>query len=104
VHLDLAWGTAGLYVGRLDEQHPWLYKVLATTRHPAAEAYRQDVLKRRGALRGLDWIVMRELVRAHDAVDATRFARTVSEQLQQPASSVVLEVPESRIVGIHSKR
>src|SRR4051794_17191870 len=25
MHLDLSYGTTGLYVGRLDEQHPWLY-------------------------------------------------------------------------------
>ena len=103
VHLDLAWGTTGLYVGRLDEQHPWLYKAMATTRHPAAEAYRQDVLKRRGPLRGLDFVLMREVVRAHDAVDATRFARTVAEQMQRPATAVVLEVPEARVVRIRSK-
>jgi len=103
VHLDLAWGTTGLHVGKLDEQHPWLYKAMAVTRHPAAEAYRQDVLRRRGPLRGLDCVLMRELVRAHDAVDATRFARAVAEQLQRPASPGVLDVPESRIVRIRSK-
>jgi hypothetical protein len=103
VHLDLAWGTTGLYVGRLDEQHPWLYKAMAATRHPAAEAYRQEVLKRRGPLRGLDCVLMRELVRAHDAVESTRFARSVAEQLQRPAPTAMLEGPESRIVRIRSK-
>jgi hypothetical protein len=39
--LDLGHGTTGLYVGALDEQHPWLYNALALTKHDVAEEYRQ---------------------------------------------------------------
>ncbi|MFL6661051.1 MAG: hypothetical protein ACJ8G7_02665, partial [Rhizobacter sp.] len=56
MHLDLSHGTVGLYVGRLDEQHPWLYDSLAAARSPSAEAYRQQVLRDRGPLRGADCI------------------------------------------------
>jgi hypothetical protein len=37
LHLDLSYGTTGLYVGKLNEQHPWLYAALSLTRHGVAE-------------------------------------------------------------------
>ena len=86
VHLELCHGTAGLYFGRLDEEHPWLFKTMTLTYHPAAEAYRQRVLRERGWLRGVDCVMMRETVRAHDAADRTLSTRLVAERIQlQPA-------------------
>ena len=82
LHLELCYGTTGLYFGRLDEQHPWLLKTLSLTHHPVAESYRQQVLRDRGWLRGVDFVIMQELVRAQHAVDQTRPARAVAEQLQ----------------------
>lgn len=82
LHLDLSYGTTGLYVGTLDERHPWLYKAISLTRHEAAEEYRQRVLMERGLLRGADYVVMREIVRAHESLDQMRPARAVAEELQ----------------------
>lgn len=83
LHLDLSHGTVGLFVGRLDDQHPWVYDSMAATRHPSAEAYRQQVLSDRGVLRGADFIVMREIVRAQEALERTQWARSVAENLQR---------------------
>jgi len=82
LHLELSYGTTGLYFGRLDEQHPWLLKALSLTHHPVAESYRQQVLRDRGWLRGVDLVIMQELVRAQHALDQTRPVRGVAEQLQ----------------------
>ena len=48
LHLDLSYGTVGLYVGKLDEQHPWLYDARSLTKHGIAEEYRQRTLQRTG--------------------------------------------------------
>jgi hypothetical protein len=32
LHLELNHGTAGLYFGRLDEEHPWLFKTMRLSR------------------------------------------------------------------------
>jgi len=82
LHLELSHGTTGLYFGRLDEQHPWLYKTVNLTHHPAAEAYRRHVLRERGWLRGLDYVMMRETVRVHDAMERTLPTRLVAERIQ----------------------
>ena len=82
LHLELWYGTTGLYFGRLDEQHPWLLKTMSLTHHPVAEQYRQQVLRERGWLRGVDFLMMQELVRAQHALEQTRPARAVAEQLQ----------------------
>jgi hypothetical protein len=33
LHLDVSHGITGVYVGQLNEQHPWLYKTLRLTNH-----------------------------------------------------------------------
>ena len=103
LHLELSHGTTGLYFGRLDEQHPWLYKTVTLTHHPAAEAYRQHVLRERGWLRGLDYVMMREAVRVHDAMDRTLPTRLVAERiqlLQPPAAGAAPQLQEQeRIRG-----
>jgi hypothetical protein len=88
LQLEVSHGTTGLYVGQLDEQHPWLYKTMALTRNAAAEAYRQGILADRGRLRGVDFVIMQEIVRAHEALQQTHSARSVAERLQQQAPSV----------------
>ena len=101
--LDVSHGTTGLYAGSLDEQHPWLYKTMILARNAAAEEYRQGVLQKRGTLRGVDCVVMQEIVRAHDALDQTRSARSVAEQMQQPGPSVDSAAPgkpEPRLVRL----
>ena len=82
LHLELAHGTVGLHFGRLDEEHPWLFKTMNLTRHPAAEEYRQRVLRERGWLRGVDYVIMRETVRVQDAADLTLSTRLVAERIQ----------------------
>lgn len=102
MHLDLNYGTTGLYVGRLDEQHPWLYKTMGLLRHEAAETYRQTVLRERGSLRGLDYVMMRELVAAHDALDRLRPASTVAEQLRTCPELIEAPAAEPRLVQVSS--
>lgn len=102
LHLDLAYGTTGLYVGLLDEQHPWLYKTTGLLHHEAAESYRQSVLRERGPLRGLDFVIMRELVGIHDSIDQLRPARTVAEQLQFLAAPIEILSAEPRLVQVGS--
>lgn len=102
LHLDLNYGTTGLYVGVLDEQHPWLYKTMGLLRHEAAENYRQSVLRERGTLRGLDYVMMRELVGAHDSLERMRPARSVAEQLQFHARPIEALTAEPRLVQVGS--
>jgi len=103
LHLDLSHGTLGLYVGRLDEQHPWLYESVAAIRHPAAEEYRRHVLKDRGPLRGMDFIIMRDIVRTQDARDRTQWARSVAEALQRPARVSDSLSSEPRLVRVGAR-
>ena len=83
VHLEICHGTAGLLFGRLNEQHPWLFKAMRLTQTPAAEQYRQRVLRERGCLRGVDCVLMREIVRVDEAMTHMRPARAVAEQIQR---------------------
>lgn len=82
VPLDRAHGLLGLYVGELNEQHPWLYKTVLLTRNTAAEAYRVRVLSERGILRGVDYIMMEEIALAHENMELTTTARTMRERVQ----------------------
>lgn len=102
VSLDTSYGKVGLYVGVLDEQHPWLYKALLLLPHEAAQAYRLRVLNERGALRGVDCIMMRETAQAHENVELTRPARDVAEQLQQRVVPVPdgVAATEPRLVSV----
>lgn len=100
LHLDLNHGTTGLYVGLLDEQHPWLYKAESLLRHEAAESYRLSVLSERGSLRGLDYVIMREVVAAHDLLDRMRPARSVAEQLQYLPKPIEALPTEPRLIQV----
>ena len=104
VHLDLSYGTTGLYVGKLDEQHPWLYAALSLTSNDVAEAYRQRVLRERGFLRGADYVMMRELVQAQEALDGVRSARSVAEQLQSLPVTPPSLAQEPRLFRVGSAR
>lgn len=83
LHLDVSYGVLGLMVGRLNEQHPWLYKAASLTRSESAEDYRSRTLADRGPLRGVDYVILRELVRAQEFADQARPARVVADQLQR---------------------
>ncbi len=85
VPTDQAHGRLGLYVGELDEQHPWLYKALLLLKHPCAEAYRQHVLGDRGALRGVDYLLMEQIAAAHETLELTQTARAVRARIQAKA-------------------
>jgi hypothetical protein len=98
--LDLSHGTTGLFVGALDEQHPWLYSAIALTRHEVAEDYRQRTLLERGALRGADFIMMRTLVEAQEALERVRPARALAEQLQRLPAAVPDTLHEPRLVRV----
>ena len=104
VHLDLSYGTTGLYVGKLDEQHPWLYDALSLTKHGVAEDYRQRTLRERGLLRGADFVMMRELVRAQEALERVRAARSVAEQFQCLPLAAQAIVHEPRLVRVGAAR
>jgi len=100
LNLDLAYGTTGLYAGQLNEQHPWLYKTMILLRHESAEEYRESVLANRGPLRGVDYVVMRELVGANESIKQMRPARAVAEQVQLPARAVRTAGSEPRLVEV----
>jgi len=99
LHLELCHGTTGLYFGKLDEHHPWLFKAMNLMHHPAAEEYRQRVLRERGWLRGVDCVMMKEIVRVQDALEQTMPARAVAEKLQLlPAPAEPAAVQQPRLV------
>jgi hypothetical protein len=100
LQLDLSHGTTGLYVGTLDEQHPWLYAATALLRHDVAEDYRQRTLLERGSLRGADHVMMSELVRTQEALERVRPARTLAEQLQLLPIAAGALVHEPRLVRV----
>jgi hypothetical protein len=104
LQLDLSYGTVGLYVGKLDEQHPWLYDARSLTRHGIAEEYRQRTLQERGPLRGADYVMMRELVQAQEALARVRAARSVAEQLQSVPVAAQTTVHEPRLVRVGAAR
>ncbi len=101
-HLDVSHGVVGLYVGQLNEQHPWLYKTLRLTNHHAGEDYRRRTRDERGSLRGIDYILMRELVRVEESLEELRPARLVAEELQLATASFDLGPPEPRLVAVPS--
>ncbi len=103
LHLDLSHGTVGLYVGRLDEQHPWLYDSMNAARNPSAEEYRRQVLSDRGPLRGADCIIMREIVRAQESLERTQWARTVAEHVQRQTAPADPGTSEPRLVRVGSR-
>jgi hypothetical protein len=99
--LDVAHGKLGLCAGLLDEQHPWLYKASLVMRDRAADAYRQRILSERGPLRGIDYLMMREIARANDALEMTRVARTVAEQLKLADATIPGgQTKEPRLVSV----
>jgi hypothetical protein len=104
VHLDLSYGTTGLYVGKLDEQHPWLYAALSLTSNDVAEKYRQRILRERGFLRGADYVMMRELVQAQEALERVCPARSVAEQLQSMPVTPHPSAHEPRLFRVGSAR
>ena len=104
LQLDLSYGTVGLYLGKLDEQHPWLYDARSLTRHGIAEEYRQRTLHERGLLRGADYIMMRELVQAQEALARVRAARSVAEHLQSLPVAAQAIVHEPRLVRVGAAR
>lgn len=102
--LEVAHGKLGLCTGLLNEQHPWLYKASVITRDLAADAYRRRILSERGPLRGADYLVMREIARANDAMEMTRIARTVAEQLNRVDAAPLdgAHAREPRLVSVTS--
>lgn len=96
----LSHGTTGLYVGRLDEQHPWLYRAISLTRYHVAEDYRQRTLRERGTLRGADFVMMRELVEVQEAREQVRPSRSVAAQLQFLPLAVEAMAQEPRLVRV----
>ena len=104
LQLDLSYGTVGLYVGKLDEQHPWLYDARSLTKHGIAEEYRQRTLHERGLLRGADFVMMRELVQAQEALARVRAARSVAEQFQSLPVAAQAIVHEPRLVRVSAAR
>lgn len=103
MHLDLGHGTTGLYVGKLDEMHPWVYEAVQLVRYAGAEDYRQRVLGERGSLRGMDCVLMRQIVRAQQQMDETRAARAVAEALQSPTAAEPIRPAGPNLVRIASR-
>ena len=104
LQLDQSYGTVGMYVGKLDEQNPWLYDAGMLSRHGIAEEYRQRTLQERGFLRGADYVMMRELVQAQEALARVRAARSVAEQFQSLPVVAHAIVHEPRLVRVGATR
>jgi hypothetical protein len=102
LHLDISHGIAGVYVGQLNDQHPWLYKTLRLTNHAAGEDYRRRTRDNRGPLRGIDYILMRELVRLEESLEGLRPARLVAEEVQLATPSFDPGPPEPRLVAVQA--
>lgn len=79
-----AYRFVGLLVRELDEQHAWLYAARRTLDASAsAAAYRDRVSRARGdALRGVDYVLMKELQVADECADGARSAREVVQEVQ----------------------
>jgi hypothetical protein len=99
IALDASHGRVGLYVGVLNEQHPWLYNTRLVIRDGAAEEYRQRVLRERGPLRGVDYLMMREIAHAHETLELTKTARSVAQQVQR-SDAKLDPVAEPRLIAI----
>jgi len=103
MHLDLGHGTTGLYVGKLDDIHPWVFEAAQLTLNASAEDYRQRVLRERGALRGMDCVLMKQIVHAQQLMDETRAARALAEALQSPAAAEPIRPAGPNLVRIATR-
>jgi len=103
MHLDLGHGTTGLYVGKLDDIHPWIFEAAQLTANPAAEDYRQRVLRERGPLRGMDCVLMKQIAQAQQLIDETRAARAVADALQSPPTGEPIRPAGPSLVRIATR-
>jgi hypothetical protein len=104
MHLALSYGTTGLYVGTLDEQHPWLDSAISLTRNQIAESHRQHTLSNRGCLRGADVVMMRGLVESQEALQRVRPACSLVRQLQTLPVAAEPMTHEPRLVQVGTAR
>ena len=77
-----AYAKVGLLVGALHEQHPWLYIAYFALRNPAALAHQDKVLRERGPLRGMDYLLMRQLSELEENMQLTKNTRTIVAAVQ----------------------
>lgn len=104
VPLRAAHVKMGHYVTKLDERHPWLYRARLLMSNEAANAYREKALRERGVLRGTDYLMMREIAMAHEAVlltdTASHTARLVqgAETLSEPSREGAQEIRQEGAV------
>jgi hypothetical protein len=82
VPTEVAYGKVGLLVAMLNEQHPWLYKAYFVIRNPAALAYREKVLRERGPIRGMDYLLMCQVAELQENMELTQNARAVAAAVQ----------------------
>lgn len=79
---EAAYAKLGLFVGLLNEQHPWLYKAYVVLRNPAALNYRDEVLRERGPIRGMDYAMMLEIAEIQAKMELMQNARAVAASVQ----------------------
>lgn len=82
VPAEAAYGKVGLLVSVLNEQHPWLYNAYFVIRNPSALAYREKVLRERGPIRGMDYLLMRQIAELQESMELTHNARAVAASVQ----------------------
>ena len=85
IHLvptEAAHRKAGLLVSVLNEQHPWLYDAYVVIRNPAALAYRETILRERGPVRGMDFLLMRQIAELQENMELMHNARAVAASVQ----------------------
>jgi hypothetical protein len=86
--LEAAYARLGLQVSVVADQHPWLYKTHLLVSNQAANEYRLKTLRERGPLRGADYLMMREIASAHEAVQLTQTASSIARLLQGDPSKM----------------
>jgi hypothetical protein len=82
VPIEAAYGRVGLLVGVLNEQHPWLYNAYFLIRNPAARAYRDKVVRERGLIRGMDYLLMRQIAELEENMELSQNTRAVMAAVQ----------------------
>jgi hypothetical protein len=92
VPTEAAYGKVGLLVGVLNEQHPWLYNAYFVIRNPAAHAYREKVVRKRGPIRGMDYLLMRQVAELEEDMALTQNTRAVVAALQGEGEVMAPEI------------
>lgn len=105
---EAAYAKLGLFLGLLNEQHPWLYKAYVVLNNPAALNYRDKVLRERGPIRGMDYALMVEIAEIQAKMELTQNARAVAASVQganevlASTAQALSTVPPGALAAMHT--